>query len=77
MQSGEILFLGNGPANPFRIVGDAAWILLLIYTATAFLRFGKGLAVWIECISDFGAIAPLYVCFLAIVSNIELSPPLF
>ena len=41
MQSGEILFWGNGPANPFRIIGDIAWILLLIYTATAFIRFVK------------------------------------
>ncbi len=38
---GEILFFGNGPANSFRIIGDAAWILLLIYTATACIRFGK------------------------------------
>ena len=41
MQSGEILFLANGSANSFRIIGDTAWIILLIYTASAFIRFGK------------------------------------
>ncbi|MCK5517203.1 MAG: sigma 54-interacting transcriptional regulator [Desulfobulbaceae bacterium] len=41
MRMGEILFFANGPANSFRIIGDAAWIILLIYTATAFIRFGK------------------------------------
>jgi PAS domain S-box-containing protein len=41
MQSGEILFFGNGPANSFRTIGDGAWIILLIYTAAACIRFGK------------------------------------
>ncbi len=41
MGSGEILFFANGPANPFRILGDAAWIILLTYTAIACIGFGK------------------------------------
>jgi len=41
MASGQILFFANGPANSFRIIGDAAWIILLLYTATAFICFGK------------------------------------
>lgn len=41
MQSGELLFFANGPANSLRVFGDAAWIILLIYTATAYIRFGK------------------------------------
>ncbi|OEU79341.1 MAG: hypothetical protein BA873_14360 [Desulfobulbaceae bacterium C00003063] len=41
MGAGDILFFANGPANPFRILGDAAWIILLIYTAIACIGFGK------------------------------------
>jgi len=41
MQSGEILYFAHGPANSFRAIGDAAWIILLIYTAMACIRFGK------------------------------------
>ena len=41
MESGEILAFANGPANSFRILGDAAWIILLMYTAMACIGFGK------------------------------------
>jgi len=41
MLSGEIMYFANGPANPYRIIGDVAWIALLIYTAAASLHLGK------------------------------------
>ena len=41
MSSGEILYFGNGSANPLRIIADVSWILLLLYTAVAFFRFAK------------------------------------
>ncbi len=35
------MYFAHGPANSFRIIGDAAWVILLIYTAMACIRFGK------------------------------------
>ncbi|NNK93743.1 MAG: sigma 54-interacting transcriptional regulator [Desulfobacterales bacterium] len=39
--SGELFYLLKGDANPFRIIGDAAWLLILIYTAASTVRFGR------------------------------------
>ena len=41
MSSGEVLFAGTGPANPFRLIADIAWITLLIYTAEAFIDLAR------------------------------------
>jgi PAS domain S-box-containing protein len=41
MVSGELIYLGTGPANAFRIIADISWILLLVYTASASIRFGR------------------------------------
>ena len=39
--SDEIIYLGNGPANPLRIVGDIAWFLLVAYAAVTTYGFAK------------------------------------
>ena len=41
MDSGEVIYFGSGPANSFRFLGDIAWVILLVYTAVAFISFGK------------------------------------
>ena len=41
LPSGEILYFANGPANPFRLIGDIAWVAFLIYTAVACISFAK------------------------------------
>jgi PAS domain S-box-containing protein len=41
MPSGEVIYLGTGPANVFRSIADISWIILLIYTATASIQFGR------------------------------------
>jgi len=41
MPSGDIIYLANGTANPFRIIADIAWLILLFYTATASIIFGR------------------------------------
>jgi len=40
-RSGELFYLLKGEANPFRIISDAAWLMIVIYTAVATLRFGR------------------------------------
>ena len=39
--SGEIFYFANGDANALRFIADIAWLILLFYTAVAFLRFGR------------------------------------
>ena len=41
LPSGEILYFANGPANPFRLLGDIAWVAFLIYTGVACISFAK------------------------------------
>lgn len=41
LPSGEILYFANGPANPFRLIGDIAWVAFLIYTAAACISLAK------------------------------------
>ena len=38
LTSGETIYYSQGPANPWRILGDVAWFLLLAYTAYASYR---------------------------------------
>ena len=40
--SGEAIFYSQGPANPWRIIGDGAWFLLLAYAGYASYRFAVG-----------------------------------
>jgi PAS domain S-box-containing protein len=39
--SGELFYLLRGDASPFRIISDVAWLMIMIYTAVATLRFGR------------------------------------
>lgn len=39
--SGELFYLLEGDASPFRIIGDAAWLIFIIYTAVSTVRFGR------------------------------------
>ena len=41
MPSGESIYQANGPANSFRFLGDIAWVILMVYTAAAFVNFGR------------------------------------
>jgi len=41
LPSGNILYFVNSPANPFRLLGDIAWIAFLIYTGVACISFAK------------------------------------
>jgi len=39
--SGEIFYFANGDANSFRFIADIGWLILLLYTAVAFVGFGR------------------------------------
>lgn len=41
MPSGGVIHLAQGPANPFRLIADIAWIIFLVYAMLAFIRFGR------------------------------------
>lgn len=39
--SDEIIYYANGPSNPYRIIGDIAWVLLLAYALFASIQYGR------------------------------------
>ncbi|MFW2366891.1 MAG: sigma-54 interaction domain-containing protein [Desulforhopalus sp.] len=41
MASGEAVWLASGPANILRFIADISWLILLVYTAIAIIKFGK------------------------------------
>lgn len=41
LNSGETIYYSQGPANPWRIIGDIAWFLLLAHTGYASYRCAK------------------------------------
>jgi PAS domain S-box-containing protein len=41
IQTGEIFYFAIGETNSFRVIADIAWIILLLYTAAAFIIYSK------------------------------------
>ena len=41
LQSGERIYFANGPANSFRLLGDLAWGVFLVYTMVTCIAFGR------------------------------------